>query len=498
MLFNLLAQAFPAPQDPDGNSAALQHSLRQSSWWPRLQRLCAATHCEGLTRAVLRPRIRLLETLAQLLEREREALAKALAEDGGRSLQQCRLEAERSVQTVRLAAECVQSLAGGALSDLSDAVQPGASFARRLRFPIGAVGAIVPFNFPLNLGLHKLAPAIALGVPFVCKPPSSSVRAFELLNRLLLEAGLAEESFAIIFAPNEIVTPLFATLALPVVSFTGSRVVGEALRKALPDRRVLLELGSTAACIVDSLALQGESRHKILRDLTRSAFAGAGQSCISLQHLLVPAALAQAFFSEWTQEILNFVGEADPRLHPHEHPAGFCPLFSLEALQKARALVDDARACGLSTWEAFAWEPALKLAAPTIVRCDWTQAPLRPHPRLFREEVFAPVVCLHAIPDEGFWEKSLAAVRHFDANLHASVYTPDLERANQAFRELGGARAVLWNLPPSWRADAMPYGGSKLDDRGQRVGALLGDEGPMQALRDFSLERLFVFPAGAG
>jgi acyl-CoA reductase-like NAD-dependent aldehyde dehydrogenase len=428
---------------------------------------------------------KLLENLAKRLADAnwKKQLSEAMSHEGKRPKALCELEVVRSVQTLEKTKEALQSLVDLRALDFSDAVQGGHK-ALLQRFPLGPLFAISPFNFPLNLSLHKIAPAMALGIPFVCKGPEQNPVTFQLLENCLQEAGLGSENHLLLVASGKLTSRLLEEFCFPLISFTGSYAVGTSLKKAYWDRKVILELGSTAAALLCQDVPRWELE-KLTQSLCKSAFAQAGQSCISLQHLFVEKELLE----DTTGLLKITASQMAAKKDLSDVQTLVSPLVHAGAFSKALELVNDAKAHGAEVWSAAPHDEALNHFAPTLVFIpERACASLR----LFREEVFAPVLCVHSIasPEKGqehspsLLKKALDSV---DANIHASVFSYNAKRVNALF-EVAPGHCLLWNEVPSWRADAMPYGGT--------LGAsgLVGEEGPMSTLKEYTWERMLVLP----
>lgn len=430
-----------------------------------------------------------LEGLAQKIRAHEEKLASLMVDQTHRPLSSCLTEVRRSVQTLEKTRDAAHRLCEPRAYDFSDALQGGHT-ALSQRFTFSPLFAITPFNFPLNLTLHKIAPAIALGLPFICKPPLQSLELFGLINDWLIECGLESESFAFYFASNEGVSRSLERLPAPLISFTGSHAVGMQLKEKYWDRKLILELGSTALSLVCNDVPKWELE-RLSQDICRSAFGNSGQSCISLQHLFLENDIAEDMISHLKHTAAALARHRDPK-NP-ETLSG--PLVGRAAFEKNMQLLNQALECGAQVWSAGEHNTSEHHLAPTLVIYPNAQARTMEQIRLTREEVFGPVLCLHRVPQNTSAEKLTDLLQHIDANIHASVFTYQNKKARHIFENLP-CRTVLWNEVPSWRADEMPYGGVHLswsDGRLQNAG-LLGDEGPYQTMHELTVERLFVFP----
>jgi len=431
----------------------------------------------------------ILANLAEKIASHEDKLARMMVAQTRRPLSACLNEVRRSVQTLNKTRDAAQRLCEPKAYDFSDALQGGHT-AMSQRFTFAPLFAITPFNFPLNLTFHKIAPALALGLPFVCKPPLQSLELFTLINEWLVESGADADCFAFYFASNEGVAKALDRLPAPLISFTGSRKVGFELKQKYWDRKLVLELGSTAACVVCNDVPKWELE-RLSQDLARSAFGNSGQSCISLQHLLLENEICDDLVAHLRHTASTLARSRDPQ--SPDTVVG--PLIGRAAFEKAMNLLNQALECGAEVWSAGEHNPTDHHLAPTFVIYPNASAKTLEQIRLTREEAFAPIVCIHRLANSTSAEKLADILQKFDSNIHASVFTYQSKRAKQLY-EMTPARSVLWNEIPSWRADDMPYGGVGLtwSDGHLHNAGLLGDEGPYQTMMELTVERLFVLP----
>ena len=334
------------------------------------------------------------------------------------------------------------------------------------RVPLGPVLAITPFNFPLNLTAHKVAPAIAVGAPIVQKPASQTPLSALALREIVLAAGWPKDAYAVLPIPGAAAEALVLDPRLPVVSFTGSGAVGWRLKALVPKKRVALELGGNAAVVVHSDAdLDDAARRTAV-----GAFSYAGQSCISVQRALVHRPVLEAFRSKLLQRAAELVvgdpldekTDVGPMIAPEE--AARAEAWMKEAVQGGATMLSG----GTRTGECL---------FPTILENT------TPSMKVEAQEVFAPVVTLVPYDD---WDEALRRVNDSKYGMQAGVFTRDLWRIQRAFDVLEVA-AVLVNDVPTWRADRMPYGGVKESGSGR--------EGPAYAMEEFTEPRLLVIRA---
>ncbi|HEY3922593.1 MAG TPA: aldehyde dehydrogenase family protein [Gaiellaceae bacterium] len=397
---------------------------------------------------------------ASLAERADEA-ARIICAEAGKPMKAARVEASRAVSTFTTAAAVARTLTGEQVPmDASPAGEGKLAYTQRL--PIGLVGAISPFNFPLNLVAHKLAPAVAAGCPVVLKPASKTPLSAIFLAERFAEAGLPAGRLTVIPGPSsEIGDVLVEDDRIRMITFTGSAPVGWKLRERAPRKRVSLELGNATPVIVLSDADLGATAEK----LAGSAFAFAGQSCISVQRIFV----AQEAFEEFKR---TFV-EAVERLvvgDPSDEATDVGPVIS--SGDRDRVLEWIAESGGdVLTGGTLTDDGVIR---PTVIASPSGTS------KVACEEVFGPVATVSAVAS---LDEAIAAANGTRFGLQAGIFTADLRAALRAAGELefGG---VTINETPTFRADQMPYGGVK--DSGNTR------EGPAWAVRELTEERLVV------
>jgi acyl-CoA reductase-like NAD-dependent aldehyde dehydrogenase len=401
--------------------------------------------CRAATTALARhdfsqhERAAVLERAAALLRTRTDEFADTITVESGKPIRTAHVEASRTVDTLTFAAVEARRLTGDVVPMEASASGSG-KLAFTLRVPIGVVAAITPFNFPLNLVAHKLAPAIAAGCPVVLKPaPQTPLSGLKLID-LLLEAGLPPDWIsAVTDSGKEAGEPLVAHETPAMVTFTGSAPVGWSIAGAAPKKKVALELGANSPVIVEP----GADLEAIAGKIRVAGFSHAGQSCISVQRVIVHHDVHEEMVTLLRKEAESLV-VGDPR----DHATEVGPLIRPAEADRVKQWVDEAVARGaqLVTGGASAGHGILQ---PTVV----DRAPADTN--LCRREVFGPVVV--TIPYDDF-DDALAIANNTDFGLHVGVYTSDLTKALTAARRLqfGG---VLVNEVPTFRADQQPYGG---------------------------------------
>ena len=406
-------------------------------------------------------RAALLGRVAQALERRHDDAAQTICAEAGKPLKAARVEAARAASTFTFAAVEARSLAGEVVP--MDASAAGAGkLAFTLRLPIGIVGAISPFNFPLNLVSHKVAPALAAGCPVVLKPAGTTPLSALLLAELLVEAGLPPGWLSVVPGPAaEIGDALVEDERVKLITFTGSSEVGWRLRERASRKRVNLELGNATPVIV----LADADIETAAAKVAANGFSFAGQSCISVQRVFVAREAYDAFVSAFVPRVEALV-VGDPAAE--ETDVG--PLISPEDRDRVVAWIAESGGDVL-TGGSLTDDGLLR---PTVIASPATTA------KVSCEEVFGPVVTVTSVAS---LDEAIAAANGTPYGLQAGIFTKDMKAGLRAARELefGG---VTINEAPTFRADQMPYGGVK--DSGNTR------EGPAWAVREMTEERLVV------
>lgn len=409
-------------------------------------------------------RQRILRHCHTRLQAEAVDLTAILVGEGGKPIGAARAEVARLLRTFELSAEAAGRPVG-ALHDLRGSPLSGTALAFERRFPIGPCAFITPFNFPLNLVAHKIAPALAVGCPFVLKPASTTPVSALRLGRILAETDLPPGAFSILPGTREAADRLVTDERLRFLSFTGSASVGWDLKRRAGHKRVTLELGGNAAAIV---AADADLDAAVLA-LVQGGFTNSGQSCISVQRILVHQSLAAAF----TERLLAAVKQlvvGDPT----------------DETTTIGPLIDEDEARRLTDWIAEAADGGARvlcgggrhgaIVEPTVLeRVPETC-------RVWAEEAFGPVVVLRAFDR---LEEAFTLVNASRYGLQAALFTRDMGTIMQAWDRLA-VGAVIVNESSSFRDDAMPYGGVK--DSG------LGREGVHNAMDEMTEPRLLVMP----
>jgi glyceraldehyde-3-phosphate dehydrogenase (NADP+) len=407
-----------------------------------------------------------LRKIADSIAARRAEIARIITLESGKPIRDALTEVDRGVLTFRLGAEEAERIGGEVIPlDLNPASRGRTGITRR--FPIGPIAAISPFNFPLNLAAHKLAPAIASGNPIVLKAPSKDPLTMLTVAEVIAEAGLPLGSVSILPMTRELGDRLVTDDRFKLLTFTGSPEVGWKMKEraaaTAPRKRVVLELGGNAGAIVDRTA----DLDWAVRRIVVGAFSYSGQVCISVQRVFVHEAV-------WQEFMVRFVAAAGSLTmgDPLDPATEIGPMVDLAAVTRTQAWVAEARATGAKIL--LGGEADGAYFPPTIL----TDVPSTA--KLCREEAFAPVVVVSRF---GEFSQAVEAVNDSRFGLQAGVFTNDLAHAWSAFEglEVGG---VIVNDVPTYRIDNMPYGGSK--DSGQ------GREGVRYAIEDMTELRIMV------
>ena len=424
----------------------------------------ALVEAEAATRRLpAHRRSAILHRLAELIERDRRILAETIRREAGKPIRLARGEVDRALITTRwAAAECLRLHGATWRLDISPATEGLWGF--HLRVPRGPVLAVTPFNFPLNLVLHKLAPALAVGAPVMIKPaPQTPLTALHL-TRLVLEAGWPEHALAYLPCPNEIAAGLVESPGFGVVSFTGSAAVGWRLKAAAGKKKVVLELGGNAGVIIHHDADIGAAASRC----AFGAYVYAGQVCISVQRIYVH----RNVFPEFVEAFRD--AAAGMKVGPTEDEATLIgPMIQTSAADRVESWIHEARTRGA--------EPVREGTREGDWVHPWAFTRVPSDQPLACEEVFGPVAVLE--PYEDFRE-ALAKVNDSRYGLQAGVFTQRWDLIQEAIEELevGG---LIVNDIPTLRVDPMPYGGMK--DSG------FGREGIRFAMEEMTDIRMVVF-----
>ena len=425
--------------------------------------VAAVPRARGLTAAA---RAQALDHISSAIAARADEYAQLITAENGKPLMWAKAEVSRAVSTFRWAAEEARRFSGELQRLDTDPAAEGRMALVR-RFAIGPVLGISPFNFPLNLVAHKVAPAIACGAPIIIKPAPKTPLSALLLGEILAETDLPDGSWSVLPVDDDKAPGLVADDRLPVISFTGSEGVGFAIQKAVPHKRVVLELGGNAAAVVmPDYASDPDLEWATSRIATFGNYQ-AGQSCISVQRVFVHRSLADRFVPLLTAKVAN-LATGDP----NDPLTLVGPMINEAAAERVQSWVEEAVAAGAEVLtggqrEGTQMSPTLLIDVPPTAKC-------------FAEEVFGPVMSIMVFDSE---EEVFAAVNDSRFGLQAGVFTHDIGVAFRAQSTLDVGGVIVGDVP-SYRADQMPYGGVKHSG--------VGREGLRHAMDDYTDVRVMV------
>jgi acyl-CoA reductase-like NAD-dependent aldehyde dehydrogenase len=405
-----------------------------------------------------------LEHCVQRFRERYDELAMALCIEAGKPIKDSRGEVTRLIDTFKVAAEESVRIDGEIVNlEISPRAKGYRGYVKRV--PIGPCSFISPFNFPLNLAAHKVAPALAAGVPFVLKPASRTPVGALIIAEVLAETDLPKGAFSVLPAHRDGADLFTTDERFKLLSFTGSPAVGWDLKKKAGKKKVILELGGNAAAIVDGD--QGDKLDYVVERLAFGAFYQSGQSCIGVQRILIHASIYDALREKLIAKTKTLkMGD------PKDEATFVGPMISESESRR------------LAVWMESAVQAGARVIAGGKVDGTMFEATLlegvRRETDLYCKEAFGPIAILERFDD---FANALARVNDSDFGLQAGVFTDSLAHAHEAWDELEVGGVVI-NDVPSFRVDNMPYGGVK--DSG------LGREGIRYAIEDMTELRLMV------
>ncbi len=419
--------------------------------------IIAQNSSKSAKKVALHQRCAWLLDVAAKLKEQRETFAKILCDEVGKPITYARIEVDRAVETITLSAETMRTMHGETIN--TDAMASGrAAHAYWRREAAGVVVAITPFNFPLNLVAHKLAPALVAGNTVVLKPtPEAPLCAYKLAQLFIESPYATPDALSVVYGDAEVGSALVGSDIPRVISFTGSVGVGNIITRSAGIKKISLELGGNAATYIDTSA---DLEYAAAR-CAIGAFVNSGQVCISLQRIYVDSSVYDEFALK--------MGEATAKLvvgSPYNDDTFLGPLINDEAASRAMSWVDSAIE-----------EGARALTPP---RCEGrifypcVMADVTESMKIVCEEVFAPIVSLVRV--DGI-DDAITRMNNSPYGLQFSVFTNNLSRATKAIDELDAGGVVI-NDMPTLRFDIQPYGGVKLSG--------VGREGPRFAIEEFT------------
>ncbi|MBW5252365.1 aldehyde dehydrogenase family protein [Streptomyces poriferorum] len=408
-----------------------------------------------------------LDHVARRLTERTEEIAQVISAENGKPIKWARGEVGRAVSVFRFASEEARRFNSGDAQRLDTDAGGTGRLGLTRRFPRGTVLGIAPFNFPLNLSAHKVAPAIAVGAPIILKPAPATPISSLILGELLAETDLPAGSWSVLTVPNDRMPALVQDERLPVISFTGSAPVGYAIMDSVPRKHCTLELGGNGAAVVlGDYASEADLDWAATRIATFSNYQG-GQSCISVQRVIADAAV----YDRLLPKIVAAV-EAQVTGDPSDAATDVGPLVDENAAKRVESWVDEAVEAGAQLLAGGKRDGSTY--APTVL------AELPDGVTLSHEEVFGPVLSVQKVDGEA---EAFASVNSSQYGLQAGVFTHDLQTAFRAHRALEVGGVIIGDVP-SYRADQMPYGGAKQSG--------VGREGVRYAMDDYTYERVLV------
>ena len=427
------------------------------------QAIGAAEACLSAMRAMAPyERQSILNHCVKRFEERFEEMAEALCIEAGKPIKDSRGEVTRLIDTFRIAAEESVRM-GGEIMNLEVTPRAKGYTGMYKRVPIGPCSFISPFNFPLNLAAHKVAPAVAVGCPFVLKPASRTPIGALIIGEVLAETDLPKGAFSILPCSRDGADLFTVDDRLKLLSFTGSPEVGWDLKARAGKKAVVLELGGNAACIVDEDADVDDAIGRIIF----GAYYQSGQSCISVQRIMVHEKLYDEFKEKFASKVA-----ALPMGDPKDENTFIGPMIALSEANRLKNWVDEAVSKGAHLLCGGEQDGAM-LAATVLENVPESAS-------VSSEEAFGPVATLSKFND---FNDALKEVNNSKFGLQAGIFTRDIYKARKAWDELEVGGVVIGDVP-SWRVDNMPYGGVK--DSG------LGREGIKFAMEDMTEVRLMV------
>ncbi|MDB1089678.1 aldehyde dehydrogenase family protein [Streptomyces sp. ACA25] len=408
-----------------------------------------------------------LDHVCDRLAERAEEIARLISAENGKPLKWARVEVNRCRSVFRWAADEARRFNGGAAQRLDTDAGGVGRLALTRRFPYGPVLGIAPFNFPLNLCAHKVAPALAAGAPILLKPAPATPLSGLLIGELLAGTDLPAGSWSVLPVPNEDMPGLVQDERIPVISFTGSAPVGWSILDSAPRKRVTLELGGNgAALVLADYSSEADLDWAAQRIAAFSNYQG-GQSCISVQRVIADDSVHDRLLPKLIAAV-EALGTGDPS----DEATDVGPLVSEDAARRVESWVEEATRAGAKVLTGGTRDGATY--APTVLEGVPADT------QIGREEVFGPVMSVTRVTGE---EEAFAVANDSRYGLQAGVFTHDVQAAFRAHRALEVGGVIIGDVP-SYRADQMPYGGVK--DSG------VGREGVRFAMEDYTYERVMV------
>lgn len=408
-------------------------------------------------------RARILEETADGITKTAGEFAATIALEAGKPITEARAEVKRAINTFRIAAEEAKRMGGEVLPlDIAEGSEKRTGIVKR--FPVGPVLAITPFNFPLNLAAHKVAPAIACGCPVIVKPADKTPLSAIMLGRIINDSGLPKGGISVLPCEIPVAERLVIDKRIKKLTFTGSPEVGWMLKGKVPEKKVTLELGGNAGVIIDDDA----DIESAAKRCVAGGFAYSGQVCVSVQRIFVQTRVFEDFKAKLVANVKALkLGD------PLDDSTQVGPMISEAALKRAEEWVKEAIEAGAIILTGGKRKQG-SIFEPTVL------ANVRPSMKVCSGEVFAPIVTIEPFND--FYD-SVRAVNNSNYGLQAGVFTRDIKKIFYAYENIE-AGGVIINDVPSFRVDSMPYGGVKQSG--------FGREGVRYAMEEMTEPRLLV------
>jgi len=384
-------------------------------------------------------RVEILKKITQGLESHAQELAETICQEMGKTIRESRRETSRSINTFTLAMEESKRLLGEVIP-LDHLPTTKSRLALTKRFPIGPILAISPFNYPLNLVSHKVAPALACGNTIVLKPPPQAPMTSLKLAKIIMESGLPDGAFSVLPCKNDLAQKMVQDPRFKMLTFTGSARVGWVLKTLAAKKKVILELGGIGATIID----EGISLDKAVERCVYGAFSGAGQICISVQTIYVHAKEFEAFKNKFLKAVSHLkMGD------PLDEKTDMGPLIDEAAAKRVESWIEEAKQKGALVL--CGGKRKNNFIEPTVL----TQ--VTPDMKVCHEEIFGPVVNLISFKN---LEDVYRSINQLPYGLQAGIFTNTIQTVFQAYERIE-VGSLIHNDIPTFRVDHMPYGGIK-------------------------------------
>jgi acyl-CoA reductase-like NAD-dependent aldehyde dehydrogenase len=402
--------------------------------------------------------------VAKQLEANKEDMAKTITDEVGKPIAFARIEVHRCIETITLSSDTMRTMNGESIN--TDAMPSGKkTLSMFIREPAGVVACITPFNFPLNLVAHKIAPALVSGNTVVLKPtPEAPLTAYKLALMFINSPFAIKDALSIIYGDVEVGSAIVQSDIPRVISFTGSVPVGKIITQNAGIKKVSLELGGNAATFIEKT---GDLAYAAKRCAV-GAFVNSGQVCISLQRIYVQEAIYDKFSNIFTEETKKLILG-----NPYDDQTFMGPLINKEAVDRAYNWVKSAIDEGA--------KPLTDLKSDGLMFSPMVMADVTDDMNIVCQEVFAPIVSLVKVKD---FDEAVEKMNNSPYGLQFSIFTNDLTLSRRAIDEFDCGGVVINDIP-TLRFDIQPYGGVKLSG--------VGREGPRFAIEEFSEIKSIIF-----